>query len=136
MREPSHHQPRQAYTPTFSIALHDVHTGPPDDSELGVGVVLRTDRGDIQALQHPAPEAQHGVIWVGGARGDSAGPAKAPMRGSRKRCVRNGLLPCGCATGTPTSCLNVRSISWPGSPLCSRTAYSVSSSSGTRLAGL
>jgi len=69
-------QPRQAYTPTFAIALHDVHTGPPDDSELGVGVVLRTDRGDIQALQHPAPEAQHGVIWVGGARGGFGRPGQ------------------------------------------------------------
>src|SRR5262249_36147638 len=53
---------------------------------------------------------------------------RAPMRGSRKRCVRKRFLPCGCATVTPTSCPNVRSISWPGSPLCSRTACSVSSS--------
>jgi hypothetical protein len=111
VREPSHHQPCQAYTPTFSIALHDVRTGPPYDSELGVGVVLRTDRGDIQALLHPAPEAQHGVSWVGGPGGDSAGPAKAPMRGSRKRYVRNGFLPCGSATVTPMSCPSVRSIS-------------------------
>jgi uncharacterized protein len=76
VREPSHHQPRQPYTPTFSIALHDVRTGPSYDGELGAGVVLRTDRGDIQALLHPSPEAQHGVIWVGGARGGFGRPGK------------------------------------------------------------
>ena len=135
MPAPLHHQPSPDHPHTFSIGLHDVLTGPPHAGESGESVLLRTDRGDIQALLHPAPAAQHGVIWVGGARGASVDPVRAPMRGSRKRCVRKGLLPCGCATGTPTSCPNVRSISWPGSPLCSRTACSVSSSSGTRLAG-
>ena len=132
--EPSHHQPRQEHPRAFAIRLHNVRTGPPSEGELGEGVLLRTDRGDIQSIVHQAPEAQHGVIWVGGARGASAGRVRVPMRGSRKRCVRKGLLPCGCATVTPTSCPNVRSISWPGSPICSRTACSVSSSSGTRLA--
>lgn len=74
MPEPSHHQPRQAHTPMFSIALHDVRTGPPYDGEVGEGVLLRTDRGDIQAILHQAPEAQHGVIWVGGARGGFGRP--------------------------------------------------------------
>jgi dienelactone hydrolase len=37
-------------------------------------VLLRTDRGAIQALLHPAPETQHGVIWVGGARGGFGRP--------------------------------------------------------------
>ena len=90
MPEPSHDQPRQEHPHAFAIRIHDVRTGPPSEGELGEGVLLRTDRGDIQAIVHQAPEAQHRVIWVGGARGDSAGPAKAPMRGSRKRCVRQG----------------------------------------------
>jgi pimeloyl-ACP methyl ester carboxylesterase len=74
MPEPSPHQPRQAHTPTFAIALHDVRTGPSYDGELGEGLVLCTDRGDIQALLHASPEAQHGVNWVGGARGGFGRP--------------------------------------------------------------
>ena len=66
MPEPSHHQPCQEHPRAFAISLHDVRTGPPYEGELGEGVLLRTDRGDIQAILHNAPEAQHGVIWVGG----------------------------------------------------------------------
>jgi hypothetical protein len=92
--EPSHYQLRQEHPHAFAIRLHDVRTGSPSEGELGEGVLLRTDRGDIQAILHQAPKAQHGVIWVGGARGGFGRPGKAPMRGSRKRCVRR-LLPIG-----------------------------------------
>ena len=74
MPEPSHHQPSQEHPHAFAIGIHDVHTGPPHEGELGEGVLLRTDRGDIQAILHQAPEAQHGVIWVGGARGGCGRP--------------------------------------------------------------
>jgi hypothetical protein len=66
--EPAHHQPRQDHPHASAIRIHDVRTGPPSEGELGEGVLLRTDRGDIQTIVHQAPEAQHGVIWVGGAR--------------------------------------------------------------------
>jgi alpha/beta superfamily hydrolase len=39
-------------------------------------VLLQTDRGDIQAILHQAQEAQHGVIWVCGARGGFGGPGQ------------------------------------------------------------
>jgi len=39
-------------------------------------MVLQTDRGDIQAILHQPSEAQHGVIWVCGARGGFGGPGK------------------------------------------------------------
>ena len=39
-------------------------------------MLLRTDRGDIQSIVHQAPEAQHGVIWVGGARGGFGRPVQ------------------------------------------------------------
>jgi hypothetical protein len=68
MPAPLHHQPSPDHPPTLSVGLHDVRTGPPHAGEPGERVLLRTDRGDIQALRHPAPAAQHGVIWVGGAR--------------------------------------------------------------------
>jgi alpha-beta hydrolase superfamily lysophospholipase len=64
--EPSHHQPSQEYPHAFAISIHDVRTGPS----------YRTDRGDIQAILHPAPAAQYGVIWVGGARGGFGRPGQ------------------------------------------------------------
>ena len=76
MPEPSYHQPRQEHPRASAISLHDVRTGPPYEGELGEGVLLRTDRGDIQAILHQAPEAQHGVIWVGGARGGFGRPGQ------------------------------------------------------------
>lgn len=69
MPEPAHHQPRQDHPHASAIRIHDVRTGPPSEGELGEGVLLRTDRGDIQALLHASPDAQHGVVWVRGARG-------------------------------------------------------------------
>jgi hypothetical protein len=66
--EPSHHQPHQEHPHAFAIGIHDVLTGPPHEGQLGEGVLLRTDRGDMQAILHPAPETRYGVIWVGGAR--------------------------------------------------------------------
>lgn len=87
MPEPAHHQPHQEPKPRFSITLHDAHTGPSYDGGLGEGVLLRTDRGDIQAIMHQAPEAQYGVIWVCGARGGFGGPG----RGTYAR-LAEGLL--------------------------------------------
>jgi predicted alpha/beta hydrolase len=74
--EPSHHQPSQEHPHTFAISIHDVRTGPPPEGQLGEGLLLRTDRGDLQAILHPAPEAQYGVIWVGGARGGFGRPGQ------------------------------------------------------------
>ena len=76
MPEPSHHQPNPEHPHTFSIGIYDVLTGPSHAGELGVSVLRRTDRGDIQAILHQAMEAQHGVIWVGGARGGFGRPSQ------------------------------------------------------------
>ena len=62
MPEPSYHQPSQEHPHAFAIGIYDVLTGPPHEGPLGEGLLLRTDRGDIQAILHPAPEAQYGVI--------------------------------------------------------------------------
>ena len=74
MPEPSHHQPSQEHPYVCAIGIHDVRTGPPYEGALGEGVLLHTDRGAIQAILHQAPEAQYGVIWVGGARGGFGRP--------------------------------------------------------------
>jgi uncharacterized protein len=76
MSEPSDHPSRQEPRPPFTIALHDVRTGPPHEGQLGEGVWLQTDRGTIHAIRHPAPEARSGVIWVCGARGGFGGPGQ------------------------------------------------------------
>jgi hypothetical protein len=76
MPEPSHYQPSQEPPHAFAIGIHDVRTGPSHADELGESVLLCTDRGDIQAILHQAPEAQRGVIWVGGARGGFGRPGQ------------------------------------------------------------
>jgi uncharacterized protein len=72
--EPSHRQLSQKHPHAFAIGIHDVYTGPSHADKLGESVLLCTDWGDIQAILHQAPEAQHGVIWVGGARGGFGRP--------------------------------------------------------------
>jgi len=76
MPEPSPHQPSPERPHSFSIDIHDVLTGPSHAGEPGESVLLQTDRGDIQTILHQAPEAQHGVIWVGGARGGFGRPGQ------------------------------------------------------------
>jgi hypothetical protein len=76
--EPSYRQLSQEHRHAFAISIHDVRIGSPHEGELGEGMLLRTDRGDILAVLHQAPEAQRGVIWLGGAREGSAGRARAP----------------------------------------------------------
>jgi uncharacterized protein len=39
-------------------------------------VIFQTDRGHIMARYHPAPGAEAGVVWVGGAGGGLDGPAR------------------------------------------------------------
>jgi len=74
--EPSHHQPSHEPPHAFAIRIHDVRTGPPPEGQAGEGLLLRTDRGDLQAILHAAPEAPYGVIWVGGARGGFGRPGQ------------------------------------------------------------
>jgi len=72
MSEPS----RPPSTRPWTIALLNARTGPPHEGEFGEGVLLETDRGDIAAILHQSPGAQHGVIWVCGARGGFRGPGQ------------------------------------------------------------
>jgi len=58
------------------ISIREVLGGPPHEGDLGKGLLFRTNRGDIPAILHEATEARWGVIWVCGARGGFAGPAK------------------------------------------------------------
>src|SRR4029453_12047093 len=53
--EPSHRQLSQEHPHACAIGIHDVRTGPSHADELGERGLLRTDRGDIQAILHQAP---------------------------------------------------------------------------------
>jgi alpha/beta superfamily hydrolase len=58
----------------FSIAIEQVLSVPLHEGNLGEGLILRTDRGDVEAILHRAPEGDRSVIWVCGARGGFGGP--------------------------------------------------------------
>ena len=59
----------------MEMRIEQVLVGPPHEGDAGEGLVLRTSRGDIPAIQHAAPESTRAVIWVCGARGGFGGPA-------------------------------------------------------------
>ena len=88
MPEPSHRQPSQDHPQAFAIGIHEWHTGPPHEGELGEGVLLQTDRGDIQAILHQALEAQRG----GSGSGVLGGLRPA---GPRRLCAARGRAASG-----------------------------------------
>ena len=59
----------------LGIRIDQVLVGPPHEGEAGEGLVIRTNRGDIPAILHAAPDAERAVVWVCGARGGFGGPA-------------------------------------------------------------
>lgn len=62
----------------LSIRIREIVPWDPPDEEEGRGMLLRTTRGDIQAIVHhdPATPTTRGIVWVWGARGGFAGPAE------------------------------------------------------------
>jgi alpha/beta superfamily hydrolase len=57
------------------MTIREVLTGLPFEGDAGSGLLLHTNRGDIPAILHQAPNSHLGVIWVCGARGGFSGPA-------------------------------------------------------------
>ena len=58
----------------FSLQIRELYTGPPPEGDVGQGLLFHTDRGDISAILHEAPDSHQAVIWVCGARGGFRGP--------------------------------------------------------------
>ena len=58
----------------LKIDVKDVRSIPLPDGDVGDGLSLVTERGDISAILHSAPSSTKGVIWVCGARGGFGGP--------------------------------------------------------------
>jgi len=59
----------------ISIQILGMDAGAPHEGEVGSGLTLHTDRGDIRAILHQADSADAAVLWVWGAHGGFAGPA-------------------------------------------------------------
>lgn len=58
----------------FSLQIRELYTGPPPEGDVGQGLLFHTNRGDISAIYHEAPDSHQAVIWVCGARGGFGGP--------------------------------------------------------------
>ena len=56
------------------VPVREARAIPLPDGNTGEGIALCTDRGEIPAVLHSAPDSRKGVIWVCGARGGFGGP--------------------------------------------------------------
>ena len=61
----------------LDIQIHGVEDWEPPEGQAGKGMLLRTTRGNIEALIHQEESAstQKAIVWVWGARGGFDGPA-------------------------------------------------------------
>jgi alpha/beta superfamily hydrolase len=58
----------------MGMHIDQVLVGPPHEGDVGEGLLIRTNRGDIPGILHAAPESSRAVVWVCGARGGFGGP--------------------------------------------------------------
>ncbi len=75
----------------LGMAVEQVLVGPPHEGETGEGLVIRTNRGDIRAILHAAPDTKRAVIWVCGARGGFGGPASGMYADLSEEFIGNGI---------------------------------------------
>tara|TARA_B100000676_G_scaffold141369_1_gene140005 strand:+ start:1855 stop:2517 length:663 start_codon:yes stop_codon:yes gene_type:complete len=66
----------------LSIQILDYYTWEIPDSEIGQGLLLKTNRGSIKTIVHQSPQLQtdKAIIWVCGANGGFEGPANGMYR--------------------------------------------------------
>ncbi len=58
----------------MGMHIDQVLVGPPHEGDVGEGLLIRTNRGDIPGILHAAPKSSRAVVWVCGARGGFGGP--------------------------------------------------------------
>ena len=75
----------------LAMAVEQVLVGPPHEGETGEGLVIRTNRGDIRAILHAAPDTKRAVIWVCGARGGFGGPSSGMYADLSEEFIGNGI---------------------------------------------
>ncbi len=73
------------------MRIEQVLAGSPYEGEAGEGLALRTNRGDIRAILHAAPESTRAVVWVCGARGGFGGPASGMYAELAEEFVGQGI---------------------------------------------
>ena len=76
----------------LALNISNVSTGPPHEGDTGQGVVLTTNRGEIQAILHPNRDGGEGaVLWAWGARGGYAGPAQGIFSNLAEEFTHQGI---------------------------------------------
>ena len=75
----------------LGMAIEEVLVGAPHEGDAGEGLVIRTNRGDIRAILHAAPDTKRAVIWVCGARGGFGGPASGMYADLSEEFIGNGI---------------------------------------------
>lgn len=58
-----------------SIQISSIAKWKPPEGQTGRGMLMRTNRGDVEALVHHGTETDKAIVWVWGARGGFDGPA-------------------------------------------------------------
>ncbi len=66
---------RRESSASAPMTVLEMIEGLPYEGEAGRGLLFRTNRGEIPAIIHRAPNCELAVIWVCGARGGFGGPA-------------------------------------------------------------
>ena len=61
------------------------------DGDVGEGLRFKTNRGEMNAILHPAPRADQAVIWVCGARGGFGGPGPGTYARMAEQFAGNGI---------------------------------------------
>ncbi len=74
-----------------TMGILEVQSGPTVDGGPGDGLVFRTNRGDFAGILHQAPDAQHAVVWVCGARGGFGGPGPGTYLRMAERFQQEGI---------------------------------------------
>lgn len=75
----------------IGMRIEQVLVGPPHEGDAGDGIVLRTTRGDIAAIQHAAADSSRAIVWVCGARGGFGGPAGGLYAELAQEMAGNGI---------------------------------------------
>ncbi|MBM3943164.1 MAG: alpha/beta hydrolase [SAR202 cluster bacterium] len=65
----------ESRSPGPPMLVQEVVSAPVHEGNAGHGLLIRTNRGEIPAILHAAPDSNLAVVWVCGARGGFSGPA-------------------------------------------------------------
>ena len=73
------------------MAIREVENIDLPDGDIGEGLRFQTNRGNMDAILHRAPNADQAVIWVCGARGGFGGPGPGTYARMAQQFAGNGI---------------------------------------------